>query len=1517
MLLAGAWGGLHAQNCNGTPVAGSVSAAPGQACPGTPVTLSLNGQSTDGGITFHWQSSPDGLKWVNMQGGTGTTMVYNIPADFTGMYFRVAVTCTASNQTSYSTSAQVTLPLIASYVQLPFTEGFEGDWIHICADGQLPQPTAGLCWSNLPATGTNSWRRDDDGASANWPEAGYGAYASGGAQGSQHSARFHSTYSTSPGMLDLYVNCNTSLATKKLSFDYNNADGTDSLEVLLSTDGGSTFNRLYGVYTTNGWENKGLIFSTSSPTTIIRFKGVEDNGNSDLGIDNISVQQVVACTGTPPQSKAVTSSSSICVGSQFTLTAGGLPANVQGFAYQWQSSATGTSGWLPIAGATDTSFTTTETAKTWYRAVITCTLSGDSSTSNTVAINLPSPMKGTYTINSAAATAGTNFTSFTDAASALQCAGIAGPVVFNVKVASGPYNEQLLLTGIAGISAINTITFKGNGNTIKYSAASQGTGVVVINGSSYITLDSLVIDASPAPADTATHYGVGIVLQNQADNNTVQACKIVTDSLTASDNVAANYAGIMLDGTDSYNIISNNSISGGNSGIRAQSGATGNQFVGNHIQQFRNTGIAIAYAGNIEDSLLITGNFISSLHRVNGSSPGGISVFGGSNIVITKNRVYSMYSSAYMSGIGVFAINEMAGSKSSVTNNLLYNINGGQGTAGIVSVNYNSMLVAFNTVSVVNAAMQAGSTIDGILIAGGNTTGTTVENNLVYINAKGNGSSHAINLSAPVLPGLVLDYNNYFVAGTADNAIGTMPAPAGASATLATWQQATGLEAHSVNFNPLFEDTTAGDYKPASVDLDNRGIPVTGTGTDIVNVPRGRLTPDIGAYEFKTCVPVRGAYTINSAAAPGAVRTFISFNDAYEALRCGIDSAVTFNVKPGSGPYNEQLNMRYIDGSSAKNTITFKGNGATIHFNAADEAHKAVVEFNGTQHVTLDSLVIDATPPAGQAKNYWGIAVQMYNNSGGNTIHGCTIITDSTGASNLFGGNFEYIYTGIALIGNHRGDSVSANHNMFDHNTIRGGVCGIGLDGTAVADSFVNNNVSKFQLCGIQLYNSNSDSTGYNDSLLVRGNEVHGTTQGGTGIEVLDANNVTVEKNIVHDLKSAGNAGIIVDAINNKPGSKVYVVNNLVFDIGRDSTAINPTNDVFGIINYCEGDVFIEHNTVALHNSAKTGSSTVDGILNLILTRTGEDGNTRIENNLVAIEGDGKSKAACIHFINQTPANQKYTFDHNNYYTDGNPNNAIGYLNSTKYISNLSDWVAQTGLDSNSVSINAMFANAATGNYRPTNYRFDNLGTPVGVTTDIVDSLRSTTHPDIGCFEFRICPPKFAAFSASKQLVCIEDPIAFVTPDTSINFHTVDDWAWNFGNGTSSSLQNPVTAYSAAGTYNVQLTTGTNDGCIDDTTGKVTVVDCFKQLFIPNAFTPNGDGLNDVLKVYGNSIKQIRFMVFNQWGEKLFETTSLGDGWDGTQNGKKQPSGVYMYVCQVTMNDGRETIKKGSVNLIR
>ncbi|RYE23045.1 MAG: gliding motility-associated C-terminal domain-containing protein, partial [Sphingobacteriales bacterium] len=89
------------------------------------------------------------------------------------------------------------------------------------------------------------------------------------------------------------------------------------------------------------------------------------------------------------------------------------------------------------------------------------------------------------------------------------------------------------------------------------------------------------------------------------------------------------------------------------------------------------------------------------------------------------------------------------------------------------------------------------------------------------------------------------------------------------------------------------------------------------------------------------------------------------------------------------------------------------------------------------------------------------------------------------------------------------------------------------------------------------------------------------------------------------------------------------------------------------------------------------------------------------------------------------------------------------------------------------------------------------------------------------------------------------------------------------------------------------------------------------SIFIPNAFTPNGDGNNDIVYVYGSIINSLNFYIYDQWGELIFRSNNQGNGWDGTYKGKAMPVGVYVYYMDAVTNDGQKVNKKGTITLIR
>jgi gliding motility-associated-like protein len=110
------------------------------------------------------------------------------------------------------------------------------------------------------------------------------------------------------------------------------------------------------------------------------------------------------------------------------------------------------------------------------------------------------------------------------------------------------------------------------------------------------------------------------------------------------------------------------------------------------------------------------------------------------------------------------------------------------------------------------------------------------------------------------------------------------------------------------------------------------------------------------------------------------------------------------------------------------------------------------------------------------------------------------------------------------------------------------------------------------------------------------------------------------------------------------------------------------------------------------------------------------------------------------------------------------------------------------------------------------------------------------------------------------------------------------------------------------------LTATSNEGC---TVSKSVLVKIFKQLYMPNAFTPNGDGRNDVFRIPpGASLILDEFSIYDRWGMKIFSTQNVSKGWDGTINGIPEPMGAYVYVIRGTNEKGKIFLKDSFI-LIR
>ncbi|QQS73892.1 MAG: gliding motility-associated C-terminal domain-containing protein [Flavobacteriales bacterium] len=155
--------------------------------------------------------------------------------------------------------------------------------------------------------------------------------------------------------------------------------------------------------------------------------------------------------------------------------------------------------------------------------------------------------------------------------------------------------------------------------------------------------------------------------------------------------------------------------------------------------------------------------------------------------------------------------------------------------------------------------------------------------------------------------------------------------------------------------------------------------------------------------------------------------------------------------------------------------------------------------------------------------------------------------------------------------------------------------------------------------------------------------------------------------------------------------------------------------------------------------------------------------------------------------------------------------------------------------------------------------------------------------------------PVRAGFSVHPDTLFINDPTAAFTNTSSAN---ATQFLWDFGDGTTSTEINPVHDFPMgnAEVYEVCLTAMTDNGCPDIHCVPLPVLE-LPSIFVPNAFTPDGDGRNDVFSVQGTGIiaHGFSFMIFNRWGERIFDTTDPTASWDGKLNGSLVKSDVYVW----------------------
>jgi gliding motility-associated-like protein len=142
------------------------------------------------------------------------------------------------------------------------------------------------------------------------------------------------------------------------------------------------------------------------------------------------------------------------------------------------------------------------------------------------------------------------------------------------------------------------------------------------------------------------------------------------------------------------------------------------------------------------------------------------------------------------------------------------------------------------------------------------------------------------------------------------------------------------------------------------------------------------------------------------------------------------------------------------------------------------------------------------------------------------------------------------------------------------------------------------------------------------------------------------------------------------------------------------------------------------------------------------------------------------------------------------------------------------------------------------------------------------------------------------------------------------------NYIWRFGDGDSSTQVNPLHQFNQSGIFNTCLVAINEFGCTDTVCQDVEAI-VNPLLDVPNAFTPNGDGINDQVRVRGFGITKMTFRIYNRQGLLVFQSTDQNLGWDGKYKGVLQPMDAYAFTLEVQFADGTRGSKKGDITLLR
>ena len=218
--------------------------------------------------------------------------------------------------------------------------------------------------------------------------------------------------------------------------------------------------------------------------------------------------------------------------------------------------------------------------------------------------------------------------------------------------------------------------------------------------------------------------------------------------------------------------------------------------------------------------------------------------------------------------------------------------------------------------------------------------------------------------------------------------------------------------------------------------------------------------------------------------------------------------------------------------------------------------------------------------------------------------------------------------------------------------------------------------------------------------------------------------------------------------------------------------------------------------------------------------------------------------------------------------------------------------------------------------YRP--YTVEASAKPV-LTASYVLNVSNAGCPNVLRDTFKVAvTPRIVVSAGNDTAIVAGQPLQLKA--TASN-PTANQFTWTPSSGLNfSNIYNPVATLNTQTGESIiyQVKVATADGCYGNDEVKVTVYKTAPSIFVPTAFTPNGDGRNDFMLPICAGIRQLDFFrIYNRWGQLVFSTTEVGKGWDGTIGGRPQTTGSFVYMVQATDYTGKSIFQKGTLVLIR